>query len=162
LQVPDFKFWSNTRPSQFDYPPKVEESANKEPEKVATAVLSTTAKARQRAKRSEKEKKEKEAAENRKDGDAMDIEPTSSTPVPEEKMEVDEEKEKEEKEGKEEKKDGEGDKKKRLEKEKVGYEVQNLSRVLPAQLPYISFPAEARYEPVKKVGNFLPVVPKAY
>merc|ERR1712093_210241 len=39
--------------------------------------------------------------------------------------------------------------KKKLEKEKVGYELQNMSRVLPAQLKFISFPA-GRYKPVKK------------
>jgi 26S proteasome regulatory subunit N2 len=88
----------------------------------------------------------------------MEIEPTISTPVTpgpsaEEKMDVDEDKEKEleaeNKEGEAEKKEGEGDKKKRVEK--VGYEVSNLSRVLPAQLKYISFLEDGRYEPVKKV-----------
>ncbi|KAI5793103.1 armadillo-type protein [Geopyxis carbonaria] len=155
LKVPDFKFWSNTRPSLFDYPPKIEESANKEPEKVATAVLSTTAKARQRAKRSEKEKAAKQAAQ-RKDDDSMDVEPTSpapatpgpSVPEGEEKMDVDNEKEKKDSEA--EKKDSESDKKRRIEKEKLGYEVQNLSRVLPAQLPHISFLSDGRYQPVKK------------
>ncbi|PWW75040.1 26S proteasome regulatory complex, non-ATPase subcomplex, Rpn2/Psmd1 subunit [Tuber magnatum] len=117
LNVPDFKFWSNTRPSLFDYPPKVEESAEKAPEKIATAVLSTTVKARQRAKRSEKEKAAKEAAA--KGEDAMETDHTVSTP-------------------------------KRAEKEKVGYELGNMSRVLPEQLKYISFISDGRYEPVKK------------
>lgn len=157
LNIPDFKFWSNTKPSLFDYPPKVEEAANKEPEKPATAVLSTTAKARQRAKRTEKEKAAKEAAA--KGEDAMETEPTSTpvTPGPtaaetDEKMDIDEEKEEKEvkKEADSEKKEIEGDKKKRIEKEKVGYEVSNLSRVLPEQLKYISFLSDGRYEPVKK------------
>ncbi len=39
--------------------------------------------------------------------------------------------------------------KKKAEKEKVGYEILNMSRVLPGQLKYISFPAQ-RYRPVKK------------
>ncbi|RAL62980.1 hypothetical protein DID88_004067 [Monilinia fructigena] len=39
--------------------------------------------------------------------------------------------------------------KKKIEKEKVGYEIENMSRVLPAQLKFISFPA-GRYKPVKK------------
>jgi 26S proteasome regulatory subunit N2 len=69
-------------------------------------------------------------------------------------MEVDQDKEKTL-----DKKDGDAEKdgisqaeaaKKKLEKEKVGYEIENLSRVLPAQLKFISFPA-GRYEPVKKV-----------
>ncbi|KAF8251062.1 26S proteasome regulatory complex, non-ATPase subcomplex, Rpn2/Psmd1 subunit [Wilcoxina mikolae CBS 423.85] len=156
LNIPDFKFWSNTRPSQFDYPPKVEESTDKKPEEFATAVLSTTAKAQQRAKRAEKERaaKEAEAAAKNEGGDAMETEPTASTPATPgpsatEKMDIEDKEEK--KEGaEEEKKDGEGDKKKRVEKEKVGYEVSNLSRVLPEQLKYISFLEDGRYEPVKK------------
>ncbi len=74
------------------------------------------------------------------------------------KMEVDEEPK--DKEGKaEERKEGaEGDKentspaeiaKKKLEKEKVGYEIENMSRVVPAQLKFISF-LPGRYKPVKK------------
>ena len=114
-------------------------------------MLSTTAKAQQRAKRAEKEKAVKEAAA-RADGDAMDTDPTTSTPATpgpsaEEKMDVDEK----DAEGDEAEKKEEGEKKKRAEKEKVGYEVSNMSRVLPEQLRYISFTDEGRYEPVKKV-----------
>ena len=36
-----------------------------------------------------------------------------------------------------------------MEKEKVGYEMENMSRVLPAQLKYLTFP-DLRYEPVKR------------
>ncbi|KAI5853970.1 armadillo-type protein [Tricharina praecox] len=158
LNIPDFKFWSSTRPSLFDYPPKVEESATKKTEELTTAVLSTTAKAQQRAKRAEKEKAAKEAAVAKGDGEAMDVEPTTSTPATpgpsaEEKMDVDEETKEGEGDKKEvegEKKEGEGDKKKRIEKEKVGYELTNLSRVLPEQLRYIAFLEDGRYEPVKK------------
>ncbi|PUU77052.1 armadillo-type protein [Tuber borchii] len=154
LNVPDFKFWSNTRPSLFDYPPKVEESTEKAPEKIATAVLSTTVKARQRAKRSEKEKAAKEAAA--KGEDAMETDPVSTpvTPGPiaegDDKMDLeDDSAERKEGEGEGEKRE-EGEKKKRAEKEKVGYELGNMSRVLPEQLKYISFTSDGRYEPVKK------------
>jgi 26S proteasome regulatory subunit N2 len=41
---------------------------------------------------------------------------------------------------------------KKKEKEKVGYELENMSRVLPPQVKYISFPSE-RYVPVKKVSS---------
>lgn len=147
----------------FDYPPKVEESATKKTEELTTAVLSTTAKAQQRAKRAEKEKAAKEAAVAKGDGEAMDVEPTTSTPATpgpsaEEKMDVDEETKEGEGDKKEvegEKKEGEGDKKKRIEKEKVGYELTNLSRVLPEQLRYIAFLEDGRYEPVKKVCHTL-------
>lgn len=116
---------------------------SKEAEKPAQAILSTTAKAKQRAKRTEKEKKVKEAAERGEDAMMVDIE---STPGP--TTEAEDKKEAE----KEEKKDGEAEKKKKVEKEKVGYELQNLSRVVPAQLPHIGFLPDGRYEPVKKVG----------
>lgn len=132
----------------------MEESAEKAPVKMATAVLSTTVKARQRAKRSEKEKALKEAAA--KGEDAMETDQTVSTPVTpgpsavdgDDKMEIEDE-------GAD-RKDGEGDRKegdrrKRAEKEKAGYEIVNVSRVLPEQLKYISFPSDCRYEPVKKV-----------
>lgn len=42
-------------------------------------------------------------------------------------------------------------KKAKLEKESAGYMTENLSRVLPQQLKYISFPEDGRYAPVKKV-----------
>ena len=141
----------------FDYPPKVEESADKKPEEFATAVLSTTAKAQQRAKRAEKERAAKEAeAAAKEGGDAMETEPTASTPATPgptaaEKMDVDEDKEEKKEDGNDEKKEGESDKKKRAEKEKAGYELNNLTRVLPEQLKYISFLEDGRYEPVKKV-----------
>ena len=47
---------------------------------------------------------------------------------------------------------GEGQKKK-VERERVGYELDNMSRVLPAQLKYLTFP-DPRYEPVKRVCSF--------
>jgi 26S proteasome regulatory subunit N2 len=44
-------------------------------------------------------------------------------------------------------------------KERVGYEIETMSRVLPPQLKYISF-AHERYKPVKKVNilSTLPIV----
>ncbi|KAM3083985.1 proteasome regulatory particle base subunit [Clarireedia jacksonii] len=148
LEIPSFKFHSATRPSLFDYPPEQEVKTEDAPTLIATAVLSTTAQAKRRAQK-------KERAQRR---ESMDIDQTPTTPkVPapaDDKMDVDESaKDKEEKTG--EKKD-EVEKespaetlKKKFEKEKVGYEIENMSRVLPAQLKYISFPA-GRYKPVKK------------
>ena len=126
-------------------------------EKVATAVLSTTNKARQRAKRSEKEKAAKEAANK---GDSMQIDEAPSVPVTPapsgaavgDKMDIEEE-------GASEKKDEATEqekttvKKTKAEKETPGYWVDNLSRILPQQLKYISFPEDGRYVPVKKVGT---------
>jgi 26S proteasome regulatory subunit N2 len=154
LDIPNFKFHSATRPSLFDYPPEQEVKTDEAPTLIATAVLSTTAQAKRRAQK-------KERAQRR---ESMDIDQTPTTPKinppATDKMEVDEESK--DKEGKaDEKKEGtEGEKetsaeiaKKKLEKEKVGYDMDNMSRVLPAQLKFISFPA-GRYKPVKKVSKF--------
>ncbi|KAJ5610570.1 hypothetical protein N7510_007289 [Penicillium lagena] len=155
LEVPYFKFHSNTRPSLFDYPPEQQVKAEEAPEKVKTAVLSTTAQAKRRAQRREKQARR----------ESMDIDQTPTTPkvsdqLPE-KMDTDEgaakEEEGKEEEGKEaDKGAGEGQKKK-AEREKVGYELDNLSRVLPAQLKYLTFP-DPRYEPVKRPTGGVVVV----
>ncbi|EAW25277.1 proteasome regulatory particle base subunit RPN2 [Aspergillus fischeri NRRL 181] len=151
LEVPFFKFHSNTRPSLFDYPPEQQVKAEEAPEKVKTAVLSTTAQAKRRAQRREKQQRR----------ESMDVDQTPTTPkvsdqLPE-KMETDEGAEKPEEEAKEgEKGAGEGPKKK-AEREKVGYELENMSRVLPAQLKYLTFP-DPRYEPVKRPTGGVVVV----
>lgn len=145
LEIPSFKFHSNTRPSMFDYPPEQEIKTEEAPQKVKTAVLSTTAQ--------DKRRKMVKARQQRRE--SMDVDHTPTTPkIPasdEDKMDVDEEKKED--------KDKEGTPaaeaiKKKVEKEKVGYDLENMSRVLPAQVKYISFPEE-RYVPVKKV-SYLP------
>ncbi|CAI4214512.1 unnamed protein product [Parascedosporium putredinis] len=153
LEIPDTKFYSATRPSLFDYPPEQEAKAEEGPALIATAILSTTAHAKRRAQR-------KERAMRRESMD-LDIPATKATGAAggesSEKMDVDEEKDKKDEkekkdESKDEKKDGEAaapDSKKKAEKEKVGYDMDNMSRVLPGQLKYISFPS-GRYKPVKK------------
>jgi 26S proteasome regulatory subunit N2 len=143
LEVPIFKFHCNTRPSLFDYPPEEQAKTDEAPEKVKTAVLSTTAQAKRRAQKKERQQRR----------ESMDIDqPTPATPkMPmEDKMETDESAIKNDvpKEGEKDNTPAEGLKKK-LEKEKVGYEVENMSRVLPAQLKYLTFP-DLRYEPVKR------------
>ena len=147
LEVPKFEMHSNTRPSMFDYPPEQTVKTDEAPEKVKTAVLSTTAQAKRRAQRKEKQQKT----------DSMDVDqtPTAANAGGDEKMEVDEAAVKGEDDAEKKEEDGtektaaEGSKKK-LEKEKVGFELENMSRVLPGQLKHITFPDE-RYEPVKKV-----------
>ncbi|KAL2128707.1 hypothetical protein VTI74DRAFT_8816 [Chaetomium olivicolor] len=150
LEMPSIKIYCATRPSLFDYPPEQEVKVEEGPAPVITAVLSTTAQAKRRAQR-------KERAQRR---ESMDIDtPTvTKTPAPatDDKMDVDEEKKpkeesKEKKEGDAAEKEGSAspEGKKKTEKERVGYEIENMSRVLPGQLRYISFPA-GRYKPVKK------------
>ena len=150
LEVPVYKFHSNTRPSMFDYPPEQQKAVEEGPEKVKTAVLSTTAQAKRRQAKKEKQQRR----------DSMDLDTAPVTPKVEkadtDKMETDdktvtdetEDKKDDdvEQEGEEEKPQ---EKKKKVEKEKVGYEMSNMSRVLPAQLKYITFP-DKRYEPVKR------------
>jgi 26S proteasome regulatory subunit N2 len=148
LVIPSFKFHSATRPSLFDYPPEQEVKTEDAPTLIATAVLSTTAQAKRRAQK-------KERAQRR---ESMDIDQAPATPKTSapsgDKIDVDEETK--DKDGKgDEKKDEDKEAspaeiaKKKLEKEKVGYEIENMSRVVPAQLKFISFPA-GRYKPVKK------------
>lgn len=143
LEIPSFKFFSNTRPSMFDYPPEAEVKPEEVLEKIKTAVLSTTAQARRR-------KQAREAKEKRDTGMSMSMEldqPLSKTNTERDVSMAPEDARTENGD-----KDGESSTpaKKRTEREKVGYEMGNMSRVLPTQLKYISFPGE-RYVPVKKV-----------
>ncbi|KAJ4326403.1 proteasome regulatory particle base subunit [Neodidymelliopsis sp. IMI 364377] len=137
LQIPSFNFHSNTRPSMFDYPPETEVKADEAPEKIKTAVLSTTA----------QDKRRRMVKERQRRRESMDVDQTPTTPKPtdDDKMEVDEEKKDDEK--------AEGapadSPKKKAEKEKVGYELENMSRVLPPQVKHITFPGD-RFIPVKK------------
>ncbi|KAL8698409.1 MAG: hypothetical protein Q9201_006585 [Fulgogasparrea decipioides] len=150
LEVPSFKFHSATRPSLFDYPPEQETKQEDAPEKVKTAVLSTTAQAKRRAQKKEKQQRR----------ESMDIDQSPTTPKTAtvgDQMELDEAAPKAEDGQEAEKADGEKKEgeappegvKKKLEKEKVGYLLENMSRVLPAQRKFISFP-DGRYQPVKK------------
>jgi 26S proteasome regulatory subunit N2 len=116
-------------------------------EKVAAAVLSTTAKAKARA----KEKKEKgEAMETdvkspKPSGTAAaaagsgDVEMKDEAPVVKAEDEKDKDKDKAAS--------------KRKEKEPSSETLQNLSRVTPAQLAHISFPHEGRFQPVRPIRS---------
>lgn len=144
LEAPKLKFYSNTKPSLFDYPPEEAAKVDSGPEKVKTAVLSTTAQAKRRAARKEKQQRR----------DSMDVDPVTPKLEKGDKMDTDSAIKDDDatvttgedgKEGEESKKEEQP----KPKKEKVGYEIPNMSRVLPAQLKYLSFP-DTRYEPVKK------------
>lgn len=125
LDVPQFEFLSNAKPSTFAYPPETPKEENKAAEKVETAVLSTTAKAKARAKKAEKEKA---------DTDSMDTDIPAETE--DEKMEIEEKTE---------------DKPSQVKKPEPNSEnLGNMSRVVPWQLKHISFRQDARYVPIKK------------
>ena len=147
LDIPSFQFHSNTRPSMFDYPPEAEVKTEEAPEKIKTAVLSTTA----------QDKRRRMVKERQKRRESMDVDQTPTTPKvsadDDDKMDLDEDVKKDDKD----KTDGASSaetSKKKIEKEKVGYSLENMSRVLPPQVKYISFPSE-RYVPVKKVSHTL-------
>jgi 26S proteasome regulatory subunit N2 len=146
LDIPSFQFHSNTRPSMFDYPPEAEVKAEEAPEKIKTAVLSTTA----------QDKRRKMVKERQRRRESMDVDQVPTTPKvsaadEEDKMDLDEPDKKDDKE----KTDGSQEtSKKKLEKEKVGHNLGNMSRVLPPQIKFISFP-EDRYVPIKKVSRLM-------
>lgn len=134
LKMPKFEFVSNARPSAFAYPPATKPPEKETIEKVATAVLSTTAKAKARERQ-----KAKEAAA------------ASGGVAP---METDEKEKKDEKKVEE----GEGaeseaakkDEKKKPVKEPSSEQLGNLARVLRQQVSAISFPPTvSRYVPIK-------------
>merc|ERR1712115_422743 len=72
LDMPVLQYRSNAKPSMYAYPPPLEEKTKEDKEKVATAVLSITAK-----------QKKKDAEKNKKDVGAS---------AKEEKMDVDDDK----------------------------------------------------------------------
>ena len=155
LEAPVFKFHSNTRPSLFDYPPEQQTKVDEAPEKVKTAVLSTTAQAKRRERKKEKEQRR----------DSMDVDtatPVSPQMSKADKMDTDEVDDKDDEadkkdEEKEDEKDEAAEVKKKVEKEKVGYDIENMSRVLPAQMKYLTFPG-SRFQPVKKPTGGVTVV----
>ncbi|KAJ4002415.1 D-isomer specific 2-hydroxyacid dehydrogenase [Lentinula boryana] len=129
LKVPKFEFTSNAKPSLFAYPPTTPPPKKETVTKVATAVLSTTAKVKAR-------EKKKAATE----GDAMETDEKPDT-----------------------KTEGDGDVEMKAEgtskastskaaKKEPSFEtLPNLSRVTPAQLAYISFSSDGKYQPVRVV-----------
>lgn len=73
LLMPKFAVDCRCRPSLFAYPPPVQERAKAEVGKTEKAVLSTTARAKERQKRKDADKK-------KKDGDSMDVDEPSTAP----------------------------------------------------------------------------------
>ncbi|KAI9360703.1 armadillo-type protein [Pilaira anomala] len=135
LETPRFEFVSNAKASLFAYPPALKPPSATVVEKVATAVLSTTAKAKARAKKIEKEKV-----------DHMDIDEDKPS-IKDEDMQEDEKKEE----------------RKNVQKKKKeeNFEIlENMARVVPAQLRHIAFKEDSRYVPVKQenVGGIIMLV----
>lgn len=130
LKVPKtFKCVSNAKPSTYKYPEFIKVDKDKKKEKIVTATLSTTAKAK--------------ARKDRKDGKTADELP-SATPKDAEMADED-------------KKEGEEEKKEEPVIEPDFQELNNPSRVLKQQEQKISYSASARYKPVleSRFGGFL-------
>lgn len=158
LKLPQFDFTSNVRPSIFAYVPEMKAPEKDKVEMVKTAVLSTTAKASARQKEKEKEKA---AAEG---GDAMDTDEHTAS-----KDKDASSTEKKEGEDSEMKVDGEAatssSEAKPEEKapKEPNYEtLHNVSRVVPAQMPYISFPSSSRFVPVRPLISSSSSTPVSY
>ncbi|KAG4302880.1 hypothetical protein PCK1_000823 [Pneumocystis canis] len=138
LKIPKFDFISNAKPSLFAYPPETKKETNKGPGKVATAVLSTTAKAQARAKKTEKGKILKDNEDDTMEMDSNFRETESIA----ENMDMDEVKEHQD--------ENISEKNSTKQDEPLFEIMQNMSRVTPFQFKYISFKSNSRYVPVKK------------
>lgn len=147
LKVPKFELNVYSKPEYFQYPPRVEEAEEKQPDKVAKAVLSTTAKAKARAKKQQAKKQEE------KGEDAMDVEePQKSGDADTTATEGKESEAKEEKgdDKKEDKDDAHSFEPANIRYIKTPYKIGNLSRILPAQASYVSFIKGDRFVPIRK------------
>lgn len=138
LKIPDMKINCNCKEDVFGYPPKVEVQVTKQAEKVATAVLSTTHKARNRAVKNEKTPKE----------DKMDVDEVEDKKESDKAAETDSGVENEELQ----------DNQFQSLYVKEPYQLSNMTRVLPAQMKYVSFSKDARFTPLKKFRSICGVV----
>ncbi|KAK6459498.1 armadillo-type protein [Scheffersomyces xylosifermentans] len=150
LKAPKFELNCHAKPELFQYPPKVEETKEKQPDKIATAVLSTTARAKTRAKKKLSKKSEGESASKVKDEDKIEVdeEPEKALEKASDKSEKETPAEKDEsKETKEQKSNEPAP----IRYSKTPFKINNLSRVLPIQSNYVSFIKEdERFVPVRK------------
>ena len=117
LDMPVAQFKSSAKPSTYGYTPNIEEKKKEDKEKVATAVLSITAK-----------QKKKNAEKGKKDGEEKMEVDTEKKDDKKEKMEVDEKKEEDKKEVEEKKK----------EAEPLFEMLANPARVMKAQLKVVT------------------------
>merc|ERR1712226_1425508 len=131
-------FKSNAKPAVYGYPPALEEKKKEAGEKVATAVLSITAKQKRKEKEAEK-KKEKES-------NKMEVDENV-------KSEKDKKEEKSEDKDKKDEKDEKKDAEKEVKKEDLTFDtLANPARVIKPQLKVVSVDKDSsRYRPIKDV-----------
>ncbi|KAJ7103629.1 armadillo-type protein [Mycena belliarum] len=153
LKAPKFEYVSNARPSLFAYPASTKPPKKEAVHKVATAVLSTTAKVKAREKKKAAtddnvmDTDDKPEGKKESDGDVemKDEEPLSPgkdagdiSPINGSISGLAE--------------DGKTSTKSTKKAEPSFEMLPNLSRVTPAQLSYITFPPEGRFQPVRAVS----------
>ena len=138
MAIPKFELNCYGRQEVFEYPAMYEEEGNKEIEKVATAILSTTARAKARAKKVKKEKNEKRVKDERNEGEKEEEEKGASK-------------------GEEAPKAAQEDSSRSRYSSKP-YKIENMSRVLPQQAKYVSFIKGSRFVPVRKSKSLSGVI----
>lgn len=136
LEVPKFKINCHTKDDVFGYPPKMEQQVEKTQEKVATAVLSTT----KRSKAHKKKETEKKSVDD--------------------KMDVDSENSKKEDDKMEAEVDNAELQDYSFKSLYVSepYQFENMTRVVPTQLKYVTFSKTDRFTPVRKFKGMNGVV----
>jgi 26S proteasome regulatory subunit N2 len=146
LKIPKIEFCSNAKPSLYAYPAPMEEKKGRETEKIETAVLSTTAKAKAKEIRKEKRKASSVALSQTKD-EKMEVDDgakkQAAKPV-EEAMETDQAPAaKDVKDTKE---------KESADKPEPKFQmINNPCRAIPPQLKVITMPDASRYAPLKRL-----------
>nr|BCT87209.1 putative subunit of 26S proteasome [Ogataea minuta] len=140
LKAPKLNINCHTKPEVFGYPPKTEVQVEKQPDKIATAVLSTTARAKARAAKKDKAKK------GAKEDDKMDLDEQTK----EEETEGNSESVKEKKEETEVANEELQDNQRKSLYVKEPYQFENMTRVVPTQLKYVTFSKNERFLPVRK------------
>ncbi|EST08654.1 Proteasome/cyclosome repeat [Kalmanozyma brasiliensis GHG001] len=130
LRIPEFEFVSEAKPSLFAYPTSFKVATEKKVERVETAVLSTTAKSQARQRNKERERAQAE-------GESMDVD---DAPVKKDDGDVAMDEDTGKKKGKKERK-----------QEPKSELLPNYSRVTPAQVKFVNFPAESRFVPIRPV-----------
>ncbi|KAG5636896.1 hypothetical protein H0H81_006482 [Sphagnurus paluster] len=147
IKVPRFDYISNAKPSLFAYPSSTKPPKKETVTKVATAVLSTTAKVKAREKKKAAAEEDVMDLDEKLDSRESDVDMKEDPSLP---------------------KDGdvspinrsisnlaEASSSKSPKRAEPTFELRpNFSRVTPAQVAHISFPSDSRYQPVRPVSAF--------
>lgn len=161
LQMPKLQVTSNCAPSTFAYPPPVTTETKDTGVKLPTAVLSTTAKAKDKAKKKEAEKAVKEgrptaddAQEGTEKAEGMQVDSTDKAEA--KASGTDGEKDSTADGGREGGKEGGAEVQAEAQKSKAAKEpepsshsLDNPARVVPAQEKLVKFPEGSRYMPIR-------------